>query len=90
MTFREYKDKLSWLEANGIIDDNTLVCHYNDDKELCIVNDDFHIVKDVNDVVAELESQAKFYEIGLPNIAEEKRNEIKRLKMLGSKVVFLG
>ena len=90
MTFREYKQKLSQLEAAGIIEDSTLVCHYNDDKELCPIDDDFTIVKDINELVAKIESLVKFYEVGLPNVAEEKRREIERLKVLGSKVVFLG
>ena len=90
MTFREYKQKLSQLEATGIIEDSTLVCHYNDGKELCPIDDDFTIVKDINELVADVESQAKFYEVSLPNVAEEKRREIERLKVLGSKVVFLG
>ena len=90
MTFKEYKLKLSQLEADGVIDDNTLVCHYDSDNILCTVSNDLTLVKDINELVADVESQVKFYEVGLPNIAEEKRKEIEMLRALGSKVVFLG
>ena len=99
MTYKQLKTKLQKLEAEGKIDDNTLVCGYADELDHLYEIDDNAPVDVMTDMlVAEKEDLLRYLEDPdkvEPSIRNRTRIqkcefEINRLKGMGKYVICIG
>lgn len=99
MTYKQLKKKLQTLEAEGKIDDSTLVCGYADEFDHLYVLDDNAPVDVMTDVlIAEKEDLLRYLE-DPDKVEQSARNrtriqkcefEINRLKGMGKCVICIG
>ena len=99
MTYKQLKKKLQQLEAEGKIDDNTLVCGYADEFDHLYEIDDNAPVDVMTDLlVAEKEDLLRYLE-DPDKVEQSVRNrnriqkcelEISRLKGMGKYVICIG
>ena len=97
MTLKMLKRKIAELEADRIVDDNTVICGYNDEFcHLYALEESHQIVKDVSEEIQELEESIEYlkscnsenFESINKRIAE-KEQDINRLKSFGKNVICL-
>lgn len=94
LTLKKLKQKIKELEESGKIDDNTVVCGFNDEFcHLYALDDDHKIIKDVKPEIEDVEHYISYLKEQKdrfkPTFIDEKIEEVERLKSLGEYVVCL-
>ena len=90
LTLKALKERLKSLEDDGIANDSTIICKFDDVHcSFAPLTSNCKLVVDVNACIKRKEDDASFYEMSYPNKANEIRREIEMLHSFGDTAICL-